>query len=109
MEIIIGFTLLIIIIAIVGSAKFGSFAVSKGYPPGRAKKYPFIIAGGAIFLNVFGQTILSFFSQDMMALLFICWGSFVVLAMTAILVMAYKNMSSAPNANSAKPSKHKIK
>lgn len=103
MVIIIGFYILITVIAFIASAIFGAYAVSKGYSPGRAKKYPFYIAGGAVFLNVLGQTILSFFSQNMMALLFICWGSLVVLVMTAILVLAYKNMRTAPDADTRKP------
>jgi hypothetical protein len=99
MEILIGFNLLIIVIAIIASGKFGSLAVSKGYPSERAKKYPYIIGAGAFFFNILGQTLLSFASRSMMTLLFSCWSSLIVLILTAILVRAYKNMKEAPDAN----------
>jgi len=98
MEILIGFNLLIIVIAFVASGKFASLAVSKGYPPGRAKKYPFLLGAGAFFFNILGQTLLSFASREMMSLLFFCWSSLIVLILTAVLVKAYKNMKTAPDA-----------
>ena len=107
MEILIGFNLLIIVIAFFASRKFGALAASKGYPPQRAKKYPFFIAAGAFFFNILGQTLLSFASQNMMALLFFCWSSLMVLMLTAILVKSYKNMKLAPDANTQKKTKAK--
>ncbi len=98
MEILIGFNLLIIAIAFFASRKFASLALSKGYPPERAKKYPFFLGAGAFFFNILGQTLLSFASREMMTLLFFCWSSLIVLILTSILVKAYKNMKTAPDA-----------
>jgi len=106
MGILIGFNLLIIVIAIFSSGRFGALAKSKGYPSNKAVKYPYFIAAGAFFFNILGQTLMSFGSQSMMTLLFFCWGSFIVLALTAILLKAFKNMKAAPNAR--QPATEKI-
>lgn len=98
MEIILGFILLIVLIGFIASKKFGGLAESKGYPSKKAKMYPWLIAGAAIFFNVLGQTLMTFISRDMLTILFVCWGCFVILAMLAILKMAYKNMQAAPDA-----------
>lgn len=100
MAILIGFNLLIIVIAFVASGKFAKLAVSKGYSPSRAKKYPLFLGAGAFFFNILGQTLLSFASRSMMTLLFSCWGGLIVLIFMAILVKAYKNMKAAPDAKS---------
>jgi len=97
MPIIIGFLLIILLIGFVASGKFGSLAQSKGYSSAKAKKYPWFIAGAALFCNFLGQTLLSFVEGQMMVLLFICWGCFVILAECAILRKAYKNMQVAPD------------
>lgn len=100
MVILIGFNLLIIVIAFVASAKFAKLAVSKGYSPSRAKKYPLFIGAGVFFFNILGQTLLmSFASISMMMFLSSCWGGLLVLIFLAILSKAYKNMKAAPNKN----------
>lgn len=98
MPIIIGFILLIFFIGFIASGKFGSLAKSKGYPTGKAKKYPWFIAGAGFFFNTLGQTLMSFVNGSMMTLLFVGWGCFIILAIFAILNKAYKNMQAAPNA-----------
>ncbi|MGJ8657130.1 MAG: hypothetical protein ACSHX6_11825 [Akkermansiaceae bacterium] len=105
MEILIGINVLIIVIAFFASGKFAGLAIAKGYPSDRAKKYPYFVAAGAFFLNILGQTILSFVSQAMMTLLFYCWSGFIVMVMIAILVKAYKNMKLAPDAKTVKSKK----
>jgi len=99
MEILIGLNLLIIAIALIASVKFAALAMKKGYLPARAKKYPLLLGGGALFFNILGQTLFSFASRDMLALLIMCWGGFVVLAFVAILLKAYRNMKAAPDQN----------
>ena len=103
MEILIGFNLFIMIVAVFASARFGALARLKGYAAQKAKVYPYFIGGGALFFNILGQTLLSFASRDMMTLLFCCWSGFVVLAMIAILMKAYKNMKTAPDAANLRP------
>jgi len=107
MAILIGFNLLILIIGIFASGKFGALAKSKGYTSAKAVKYPYFIAAGAFFFNILGQTLMSFGSQAMMTLLFFCWGSFIVLVLVTILLKAYKNMQAAPNAK--QPTTEEIK
>ena len=109
MEILIGFNLLIIIIAIFASGKFATLARSKGYPTGRAKKYPYFIGAGAFFFNILGQTLMSFAPRNMMTLLFFCWSSVMVLVLCAILLKAYKNMKAAPDAKSKPANQPKSK
>jgi hypothetical protein len=103
MFILFGANVLIILIAIFASAKFSALATEKGYPSRKAKKYPYFIAAGAFFFNLLGQTLLSFTSGELMTLLFYCWSGFVLMALSAILVKAYKNMKVAPDAKSIKP------
>jgi len=65
MPIIIGFLLIILLIGFIASGKFGSLAQSKGYSSAKAKKYPWFIAGAALFCNFLGQTLLSFVEGQM--------------------------------------------
>lgn len=103
MYILIGTVLLIVVIALFASSKFSALAVAKGYPSGRARKYPYFIALGAFFFNILGQTILTFVSGELMVLLFYCWSGFILMALIAVLVKAFKNMKSAPDAKTVKP------
>ena len=105
MLILIGFNLFIIVIAVFASGRFSSLARLKGYTATKAGKYPYFLGVAALFFNILGQTLLSFASRDMMTLLFCCWSSFVVLAMIAILIKAFKNMKLAPDAANVRTEK----
>ncbi len=103
MVIIVGFNVIILLTFVLASYRFGELAISKGYEPKRAKMYPVYLGFGAFFLNTLGQTLLSFTSKSVMALLFCCWSMFISLILIVILRRAYGNMKTAPDAKSKPP------
>lgn len=100
----IGYLIGLVVAGVVASFLFARLAAEKGYPVGRARRYPLMLMGAALLMSLVllvGVVVLGAMAESLknvLSVVFMVGNWFVIAVYLVVLNKAYSNMKLAPEA-----------